>query len=844
MHRKRRWLAALLLLALVLSLPLLVNLEVFRRQALQALARQLGREVEITSLTARLLPRPGLVGQHVQVFEQEGFGAEPFLYADAVDCNLPLRLLWTWRWDCSEIHFLRPSINLVRSSSQAWNVGTFLLRGAATSGKKTLGDEPAPVISAVDGRINFKLGADKQVYALTAVRLRVEPLDGGRWRLELQGTPVRGDRRLTETGTLRVRGEVSPAAEFFALPFRFQVDLDQGSVAQLMALVTGREPSWRALASFAATLEGSPAGWKVRGTVTLAQLRHRELVASPRSPRWLGEFNLAIVDRGRAVEINKVVLRGQQAELEVIGRMEDLFGQPRWAIEVSAGHLQLDELMAQWAGLKANVPPEARLVGVTRLALSGQGQLRDWKGELTAPEGVTLQAPGLSRPVELADLRLRLEQGRLELEPLTVQFSAEQRLLVEGDWRFLTDGLPYRLHWRSPGVDLEQLQKAAAAFGWDLFGPTHWQGRAQIELDWRGEAANGTRPRWQGRVELRETKFHPPEFNQPLDILQARLVWSRNRIRIKPLVLRLGDNPVTGTLERRRNSSRWYAKLAAGELRLDALDELLNPGRRGLLARLVGAAPPQTPRWANLAAAGEVRVEELTAGPFRLRRLQAEGRWEQGRLELRRLRFRAYEGRFVGRMEGDFLSTPPQYRLTGNLKQIELAGLLADSTELGGFFTGMAGADLSLQTAGTRPRELLGELQGHVVGVVHDGTVVHLNLLAAMAAAAEEEPDGARTQEATALQSLAGEFRVADQQVELDEVRLIVDGAALELSGRVRFDGGLNLRLRGEPLRVAGRSTPPAATRVLAPSYRLRGSLRRPQVQRVEPAPPADDALP
>lgn len=841
MRRTRRWLAVLLLLALILFLPLLVNLEIFRQQVRRALEVELGREVELASLTARLLPRPGVVARGVMVFEQEGFGAEPFLYADEMHCDVPLRALWRGRLDCAAIHFLRPSINLVRNSDHVWNVGSLLLRAGQPPGEGTAGAVP-PVISAVEGRINLKLGADKQVYALTAARLRVEPVSDGLWRLQLEATPMRSDRRLTETGKLRVQGEIGPAAEFSLLPFSFHASLERGSLAQLTALASGREPPLRAQVSFAASLEGRPAGWRAQGTVSFAQLRHRDLVASPGSPRWEGEFDLTVADGGRAVGIRKIILRGQRSELELTGRLEDAFGRQRWAVEVQDGRLALDELMRQWASLKENVASNTRLDGVARLTLKANGPLRDWRGELTAPEGISLQVPGLSSPVEIPDLRLRLERGRLELAPLTLQFSPEQALVLNADWRLLVPRRPYWLRWQSRGVDLESLQKTAAVFGWDLFELARWQGRAALELEWRGDTSAGTRLRWQGEAELREARFYPPEFNQPLEILQARLQWRGNRTEVQPLVMRLGGSPVTATLERTGSPGRWNASFSAGELRLGALDGLLNPARRGLLARLVGPESRSSSRWRDVMVAGDIRVAELAAGPFRLRQVQAQGRWEGGQLELTRLRFRAYGGRFDGRVQGDFRSAPPEFRLAGNAKQVELPALLGDTTELGPLFSGVAGADLSLQTAGTGTRELLRALQGRVVGVVHSSGVRHLNLLAAMAAAAEQEAGAVPDKAGTELQSLAGAFRVADEQVELDGVRMIVDGAALELSGRVKFDSSLELRLSGEPLLVAGRPAAPSLVRLLRSSYRVTGTLRRPQVELGESGSPAAGA--
>ena len=835
MRRRKVWLVALLLLALLLAAPLLLNLEVFRGPVRRAVERQLGRPVEFAFLSAQFLPWPGLVARGVVVHEQEGFGAEPFLYADEVHCQVSLGTLRTGRLEFSEVYFIQPSINLVRTPDGVWNVATFLL--AEAGGGKT--GQPAsarpPVLSATDGRINLKFGADKQVFALTGVRLRAEPLPEGRWRVQLEATPWRSDRRLTETGSLQLQGEVGRSATLVSLPFRFQIGLERGSVSQLVALVRGSEPWVRARSGLAATLEGTLADWRAEGTLTLTGLRHRDLVAPPRTPRWRTDFALRFTREGQVVQVEKFRLRARQSEAHVAGRIERFFGEPTWNLQVRADPLAADELLGQWAALQPGVSTEARLDGDLRLALTARGPLGQWEGQVETADAVTLRAPGLPQPVELSDLHLVVRRGRLELAPLTLRFSPESSLRVEGDWRFLDQGSPYRLRWQSPGLELEPLQRAAAVFGGDFLAPARWRGHAQFDLNGRGSLGEPPSFRWEGRAELRGAEFHPPELNQPLDILEARLEWKGTRLRVEPLVVRLGENPVTGTLERQGEPGRWSATLSAGELRLADLDALVNPAARGLLVRLVGEESGTPARWGELEADGELQVEELAAGPFRFRKVQAQGRWQAGRLELTRLRFRAYGGRFDGRWQGDFRASPPQYRLVGNVKQVELGSLLAGATELGPLFRGQAGADLSLQTAGTQSGELRQKLQGRVVGVLHDGALTHINLLAALASAAAGEDLAAGAPAFTEVQSLAGDFRLAGDQVELDAVRLIMDGASMELSGRVRFDGSLDLRLHGQPLLVAGRPVSPATARLLASTYRLKGNLRRPEVEVEEP---------
>lgn len=840
--RRRRWLALLVLLALVLAIPLLVNLEIFRDPVHRALERQLGRQVEFGSLTARLLPRPGMIARRVMVHESEGFGAEPFLYAEEVYCGLSARLLWTGRLECSSIHFARPSINLVRNSKGAWNLAAFLLPPTQAMEDDAPVPTHMPVLSVADGRINIKLGADKQLYALTDVQMRAEASGEGRWRLRIRATPVHLDRRLSETGRLNLEGEFGRAREFSALPFRVQLRLDRGSLAQLWTLFWGHEPPLRALASFAATLDGTPADWKAQGSMTIENLHRWDLVAPAGSPRWRFEFNLKIGGREPAVEIVEATLSAAASRLQVTGRVADPFGDRRWELRTTSGRLWLDELMAQLAGLKRNVSTEARFDGVLDVDFSAQGPFENWRGVLTAPEKLSFHVPGSSPPVELDGLQLFLERGGLRLEPVALRFGPEDVLTLRGEVQRRRTRIPYRLHWESPGVELELLRRAAAVFGWDFFGSTRWQGRAEFDLDWRGNLLSREEPGWQGRVELRGVKFHPPELNHPLEIVEARVGWKKGRVEVNPLVVRLGEQTIEGALERRGRTGRWNVSVSEGRLRLADLDNLLNPARRGLLVRLMGQEPRRPPRWDQLDAAGQVKLEELQAGPFHLRRVRMQGEWQSGWLEFTRLRFRAYEGRFVGRFQGNFRTSPPQFRLAGNLRDVRLGELLAGTTGLGDLFQGRLGAELTLQAEGTSARQLRHSLRGRVVGGVNDGTIAHVNFRQAMAAASGVALAEPTPETSTKVQGFSGEFRVANEQAQVEGARLTTQGAALEISGRIGFDGRLDLTLNGEPLRVVGRRSSPALTRLLSHSYRLTGTLRQPDVRLADTLPGVAEA--
>lgn len=831
MRTRRRWLGAVALLALLLALPLLLNLEVFRPQVHRAVERQVGRAVEVASLTARALPRPGIVGHGVIVHEGEGFGAEPFLYADEVRCDLGVSTLWRMRLECASLHFARPSINVTRNSEGAWNLASLLLHRGGQPDESAESGRSLPVISADDARINFKQGTNKQVYTLVAGRLRAAPSKEGRWQLTLEASPTRTDRRLSETGRLRLEGEVGTAREFSALPFQFHASLPSGSLAQLWILATGEEPPVRAQTALDATVEGTPAEWNASGSLSVSNLRRWDLVAPRESPRWAADFRVRFRAQEPVLEIRDITVRTASSELRVEGRVRDPGGKREWDLQVSSDRLQLDEFMTQLAGLRQGVSPQARIRGTARLNLNLRGEPESWAGELDAPDAIALRVPGLSDPVELRDVRAELKRGEIEVAPLGIHFSPTEGITLSGRCKLARPGVPYQVEWSSAGVELGALRRLASALGWDLFGVNRWQGRAKLDLSWQGQLLGDTEPVWRGTMQLENAEYESPELNDALGILQAVLQWRENQVGAQPLVVRLGEEEVTASLLRRGRVGRWQVEAQAERLSLEKIEKLLNPARQGLLTRLVRLGPSREPRWALLSAAGEVETKELLAGPLRLTRVEAQGEWQSGWLELSRLRFRAYGGSFDGRLQSDFRSDTPHYRLAGNLKEVKLADLLAQTTELEGKFDGLLGADLTLQTEGKNPRELLQNLEGRVVGVVSNGTIAHINLLEALANAAAGTPVAEEPTSPTQLQSLAGEFRVGNGRVEFDAARMITARASLELSGWADFEGRLELRLNGVPLRVADRRPTAELNQVLSHTFQLSGTLHQPQVR-------------
>jgi len=823
--KKKRWfvLPLLVLLALLL-VPLTVNLTFFQQAVAGALTAQLGRTVEFSRLQVRLLPKPGLRAYGVKISELVSFGAEPFVHAEELYCQFKLASLVWGRLECAQVDLSRPSINLVRNAQGEWNLGYFLRQ-----------QRPAfPVLSADSARINFKTGAEKKVYALADARFRLQPRPG-LWQVQLEAQPFRSDRWLTETGRVNLAGTIDlPTQPSDELRLQLSWELKRGALAHWLYFFTGRDTPGRAQVAFSGQVVGTVREAHLKGWLAVEDLHRWDLVAPRPVPRWEADCELKFAGQPLSLELLHAEVRSERSRLQAHGRIEDIFGQRGWAVEIPAATIHLDDLLALYSAFKANVSPETRLEGTARLTAKLVGARSRWTVAWELEQPGLWQVPRLAEPITVQTFTTHWQRNWLRLASLRMIFADDRVLELSGRLQPRPTQLLLRLTVRSQQLEIESLVAAARALGWSLWDEVEMRGQASLGLEWRGDLlAWGERRCW-GRLELRDITLQPPELNAPLPVGLASVNFTGRDVRVAPLRLGLGKGILTGSIERMGSEGLWNLKVSMDRVNLADLDALLNPvHRQGLLAALLGRPRRRPDAWDKLHAQGHVASQRLEAGRFLLRRVAADGEWKERRLTLTRLRFHTLGGQFRGSFHADFHGEMPEYQCRGNLKEINLAQLLR-TTAWEGLFSGHLGADVVLQTTGRRPAEWRRNLRGTVAAVITDGQLTHIDLLRAMNAAAES-PGGERASKgSTMLQSLAGEFVIGEQRVRFAGARMIVDAAAVELSGEAGFDGRIDLRLRGELLRVADAKHPLPSPGLFDLTYQLRGTLKEPLIRVAE----------
>jgi len=305
--RKKIIVTLIVILALGIFLPPNINGARFSKRLASALSTSLGRQVKIGSVKYRLFPRPGFDLYNFQVMDDPAFSAEPLLLCGKVTADLRLTSLWQGRLEIANLKLTDdnapPSLNLVYSGGH-WNLESLLLRveqvpTAPTAKRSAEQRTRFPYIEASAGRINIKIGPEKKPYALTNTDFAFWLASEDTWHVRLEGHPLRTDMNLSDTGVVKLEGDLKRSPNLQDMPVKLQVSWQKAQLGQFTSLVTGQDKGWRGGLNGSVQLAGPLRDLQITAIADLSNFRRYD-VNRDNMPqlgtRCLGKYKQAALD--------------------------------------------------------------------------------------------------------------------------------------------------------------------------------------------------------------------------------------------------------------------------------------------------------------------------------------------------------------------------------------------------------------------------------------------------------------------------------------------------------------------------------------------------------------------
>jgi hypothetical protein len=798
--------AALVLLALVV--PPLISMGRFHARIDQSIGRALGRQVTIGAVNLRLLPQPGFDLQRLVVADDPSFSAEPMLRADEVTAYLRLSSLWRGRLEIARLSLQNPSLNLVRGPNGRWNVYALLERTAQIPSAPTAQSKPEtrprfPYIEADTGRINFKVGAEKKVYALTDADFALWQEAEDKWNFRVAARPVRTDENLSDTGTLKLEGSFQRATSLRETPVSIRLNWQNGQLGQLTELVYGRDRGWRGALDLSAEFSGTPASLAVRADARVQDFRRYDII----TPGYLQlqarcDARFSSIDQSWS----KVACRApvQDGLLTVNGNaVAPLSGGP-YQFKMVAQQLPMQSLVAAARHAKCDLPEDLTAGGVLNASFlvskSAQtGWRRSWSGDGQTSEFV-LSSDRTNNQLRLGAIPFTVVGGDGPLPARShrrrvVQPSIPPELLLAlGPFRLQLDGAAPAVLYASLSrsgyevnlqgeAQLPRLEQVARTLG--VHAPPHVRkGTATLDLQIAGLWTGFPAPAVTGKAQLRNVTAELRGVAAPLQISSAELVLAPQKLTVQNLAAGLAGSGMhlSGSVQLQRHCPAGevcpaQVNLHADQLIAAELSSLLNPRLSRPWYRLLQRDREKP--LAGLLVTGSLSANRVIVGRLTASRFSSHLSIDGGKVRLSQARASIWGGQHEGEWILDFSGRQPVYSGAGGLANAALAD--AAQTMGDDWASGRLFLQYRLKAAGWSKADLAASLVSTTDFDVRDGVMHHLSLGGAA--------------KPLRLRRFTGDLALEQGEFTLSTGKLQALDGIYQVSGTALLDSKLNFKL-------------------------------------------------
>lgn len=754
--RSRRGLLVLLGFLLVILFVMRPGVDRLRTRIARSISSALGREVEISSASLRLLPQPGFDLENFIVHDDPAFSVEPMLRSDEVTASLRITSLLRGRLEISRLSLAEPSLNLVRNNQGHWNLESLLDRVAKTpiapTEKPKSETRPAfPYIEADRGRINCKFGLEKKQFALTEADFALFQDSENTWGIRLRAKPVRTDANLSDTGLLKITGSWQRAQSLSRTPLHFDLQWEHSQLGQASKLIFGNDKGWRGTASVSAEINGTPADLAITSDGSVDDFKRYDILGE--NPLRLrvqcGGHYSSTTQSLSAILCDSPVGNGA---LSLRGIVAVSLTAPAYQLTMSAQEVPLQALLELARHSKKEIPDDLLATGtldatvkVQRKQDAGSAVVL-WEGNGETSE-LRLQSHFANSDLSVGKIRFGLSsasahgsstkkitsanqnagtlQTRVDVSPFAVGLGEPRPAMVQG-W-FSRSGYDFSING---DAQLQALLRAGKTVG--ITSPQFAaEGKTRVDLQIADMWSGFNPPKVMGKAELHSVKAKLRGLNAPIEINAAEIMLEPDQVNVTSLTASAAETTWYGSLLLPRPcviaACSIHFDLHADEIGTDSLNKLFNPQYSNRpWYHFLTPAQAGKPYFIGLRATGH-----LSAGRVKVRRLvaaqvSADVDLNKGKVQLSNLRGAVFGGSHNGQWTADFTVWPPEYSGSGTLQHFALSQFAAAMQD--DWISGTATATYHAAASGLDAAELYSSATAILQVEASNGFMPHIEL--------------------------------------------------------------------------------------------------------------------
>jgi uncharacterized protein involved in outer membrane biogenesis len=838
-----------LLIAIIVIVPLVVDVNHYHGLVQAQLEKALGRPVSFGQMHLSLLP-PSVTMDNVSIAESPAFGGGVFASTRAISASVKLLPLLSKDVQIQSLELKDPQVQLIRNQQGVWNFSTLGQQQAAApppapamppSQAKPPQPQPAqPAAEKKSGEQGFVLSNlkisngqvtldDRQknfkgVYNNIDATLKgYEPgkafdmslamhLPGpGAELMQLSGTagPIADNNDMLQTpldGKLELK-EVSLAG--------VQKALNQPALSEIQGTASGTVSVKNQNGTLASdgsikledgVVRGVKIGYPITLDYKMSDQLKSDLIQIANAKLRLGSTPISLagtINAGPTPSVVDLKITAKNASLEEAARLASAFG-----VAFNPGMKVSGELNAD-------------------LSAKGPATLPQMDGKLSL-NNLRISGGDLKQPVDVKGLELTMTPRDIRSNPFTASSGGSSVSAQVALTNYSSPQPAVDATLRTGNANIADLLAMARAYGVSAVEGVNGTGTLSLDVHATGPMKNTSAMTFSGSGKLQNVSVKTRQLAQPLNVHNADLQFTSNSAVLNNLNAGLGQTNATGSMTIRNfDAPQVQFTLNADKVNVIELQQALGTGtpqpqKKASLSlssfwNLVPRAEAQTRGKAPAhpaASAGPSFVEKMTGGgnvtigtliydQLSLEQVRSTVALDHGIVRLSPITAGLYGGQQVGSITVDLRPTPIAISMNTKLQQVDANKLLSSVSSvkqtLYGLLAGNANTNFRVGSSG---EDIARSLNGTVAIDLTKGKLAHVDLLNQLAnigkfaGNALKSPSSTASQPFTDIVQLTGSFNVVNGLAQTNNLKALIPG------GSLAGDGAVNLATEGLNMHV------------------------------------------
>lgn len=817
------------LIAAVLIVPHLIDVNQYHGQIQSQLEKRLGRQVTLGNMSLRLFP-PAFDVENTMIAEDPHFAANrPFATADKLAVSVQFWPLLHKQLEVNSLELVHPHIELVRDAQGVWNFATLGQESKPTAAQKVPPQAPTPTTTTGPSGSQSPAGK-KPAGQLTLANLFIN--DGQVAITDLQKHQSRAvydhidlnvrdfapDQQFSMKLTAHLPGEGKQAiwlegkggpikeADMLNTPFDGTLRLDQVSTGAAQKFLNSQSLNGiDAVITGDAKVKNSGGKLASSGTIKVENARiHNVNVGYPIAL----DYDVADDLSNDVIQIHKGDLKLGATPISLAGTVNTKPTPSQIDLKLRASNASIAEMARLASAFGVAFGKDVDVKGQVNADIQARGAMDKpaLNGQLSA-RNLDISGKEIPQPVKVNDITLALTPEIVRSNEFAATTGSTTVNVSFALAQYSAPNSSISATLRAPNARIGELINIAKAAGVSAVDGMSGDGTLSLDVKAQGSTKNMSALNFDGTGKISNATLKMPSLTKPLQIKNSDIRFSQNSASLQNIALTLGQTNAGGTVTLKNfEAPQVQFALNADKVNVTELQQIFaatpaQPAKRASFWRLVPDANAQTkaePSMLNkMTGGGTVAIGVIQYDDLLLNNVHSNVTLDHGLIKMNPVTADVYNGKENGSITIDMRPVQPLYTVNLKTEKVDANKLISSVSDVKQTIYGMLASNVNASFSSSSSANIARSLNGNLAIDLTNGKLMNLDLLHELASVGKFVGNGFGAPKGfTDLVQLTGNFDVKNGLAQTNNLKAVIDGGTMAAAGLINLaDQSLNLHV-------------------------------------------------